>query len=165
AIERLQIMCRISASLREKSLAGSMQDRIRNLHEALPAKVAKRSSAKKILAVTTSVDSASRTQRADVLILYAARGLRGFGDGFAGIILRAYLSAIGFSPVQIGFIARASLVGPALLTLAVGFIAPRHDLRTLVLGGALLMAFTGAAFPNFEQFVPIAFISLVGRVI
>ncbi len=31
----------------------------------------------------------------NVLLLYAARGIRGFGDGFAIIILPAYLSAIG----------------------------------------------------------------------
>ena len=55
--------------------------------------------------------------RRDVLILYAARGLRGFGDGFATIILPAYLSAIGLSPAQIGFVAAASLFGTALMTL------------------------------------------------
>jgi len=31
----------------------------------------------------------------NVRLLYAARGLRGFGDGFATIILPAYLTAIG----------------------------------------------------------------------
>ena len=78
--------------------------------------------------------------RSDILLLYIARGVRGFGDGFAIIILPAYLSAIGFSPGQIGLVASASLLGTALLTLAVGFIAPRHDLRNLLLGGAVLMA-------------------------
>jgi len=38
--------------------------------------------------------------RSEVLLLYAARGARGFGDGFAIIILPAYLTAIGYSPVQ-----------------------------------------------------------------
>ena len=33
----------------------------------------------------------------NVLLLYAARGVRGFGDGFAIIILPAYLSAIGIN--------------------------------------------------------------------
>ena len=64
-------------------------------------------------------------------LLYIARGVRGLGDGFAIIILPAYLSAIGFSSGQIGLILSASLLGTALLTLAVGFIAPRHDLRNL----------------------------------
>ena len=52
--------------------------------------------------------------RPDIASLYAARGLRGFGDGFAIIILPVYLSAVGFSPQQIGIVASASLLGTAL---------------------------------------------------
>ena len=33
----------------------------------------------------------------DILLLYAARALRGLGDGFAAILLPVYLSAIGLS--------------------------------------------------------------------
>jgi MFS family permease len=102
--------------------------------------------------------------RSGVFILYAARGVRGFGDGFAIIILPAYLTAIGFSPGQIGIVASASLLGTALLTLAIGFIAPRHDLRKFLLGGAVLMACTGLAFPNFDQIALIAFVAFVGTV-
>ena len=65
----------------------------------------------------------------DILCLYGARALRGFGDGFAIIILPVYLSAIGFSPQQIGIVASASLLGTAALTLITGFIAPRFELQ------------------------------------
>jgi MFS family permease len=99
-----------------------------------------------------------------VLLLYVARGLRGFGDGFAIIILPAYLTAIGYDPVQIGFVATASLLGTAFLTLAIGAIAARHDLRSLLLGGACLMACTGLAFPNVEQFAFVAMVAFVGTV-
>jgi MFS family permease len=102
--------------------------------------------------------------RSGVFILYSARGVRGFGDGFAIIILPAYLTAIGFSPGQIGIVASASLLGTALLTLAIGFIAPRHDLRNFLLAGAVLMACTGLAFPNFDQIALIAFVAFVGTV-
>ena len=37
----------------------------------------------------------------NVRLLYLARGIRGFGDGFATIILPAYLDAIGYNPIQI----------------------------------------------------------------
>jgi MFS family permease len=97
-------------------------------------------------------------------LLYAARATRGFGDGFAVIILPAYLTAIGYDPVQIGIVATASLLGTALMTLAVGAIAPRHDLRTLMLAGAFLMAFTGLAFPNFEHVVFVMLVAFVGTV-
>jgi MFS family permease len=106
----------------------------------------------------------SRPIGADRVLLYAARGVRGFGDGFAIIVLPAYLSATGLSTGQIGFVVSASLLGTALLTLSVGFVAPRHDLRTLLLAGAALMACTGLAFPNVGQFVPIAIVSFIGTI-
>src|SRR3954470_8229065 len=100
----------------------------------------------------------------NILLLYAARGTRGFGDGFAIIILPAYLTAIGYDPIQIGFVATASLLGTALLTLSIGVVASRYDLRTLLLLGAGLMAMTGLAFPNVEQFAFVALVSFVGTV-
>jgi MFS family permease len=57
--------------------------------------------------------------------LFAARALRDFGDGFVAILLPVYLLLLGFSPLQVGIIATASLFGSALLTIAVGF-SPRR---------------------------------------
>ena len=102
--------------------------------------------------------------RGDIALLYAARGVRGLGDGFAIIILPAYLSAIGFSTEQIGLIVSASLLGTAVLTLAVGFFAPRHDLRNLLLAGAVLMAGTGLAFPNVDLVAVVAIVAFVGTI-
>ena len=102
--------------------------------------------------------------QSNVLLLYVARGVRGFGDGFATILLPAYLTTIGYDPVQIGIVLTASLLGTALLTLAIGAIAPRYDLRTLMLAGAGLMALTGLAFPNFEHIAFIAFVAFLGTI-
>ncbi|MGI8524986.1 MAG: MFS transporter [Pseudolabrys sp.] len=102
--------------------------------------------------------------RSDIFILYAARGVRGFGDGFAIIILPAYLTAIGFDAAQIGIVASASLFGTAVLTLAIGFIAPRHDLRNMLLAGAVLMACTGLAFPQFEHLTLLALVAFIGTI-
>src|SRR5438477_2658843 len=77
--------------------------------------------------------------RSDIFYLYAARAARGFGDGFAAIILPAYLFELGFSPFQIGVVATAALLGSAVMTLAIGILAPRHDVRTLLLACAGLM--------------------------
>jgi MFS family permease len=104
------------------------------------------------------------TVPANVLLLYAARSTRGFGDGFAIIILPAYLSAIGYDPIQIGIVATASLLGTALLTLWIGVVASRYDLRSLLLLGACLMALTGLAFPNVEHIVFVALVAFVGTV-
>ena len=104
------------------------------------------------------------TVLSDVTLLYAARGLRGFGDGFTIIILPAYLAAIGYEPVLIGIVATASLLGTALLTLGVGLIAPRYDLRTLLLFGAGLMVATGLAFPNALHVALLVLVAFLGTV-
>src|SRR5262249_17226709 len=116
------------------------------------------------LPMTTVTDRMAVTASSGIDVLYAARGLRGFGDGFAVVILPAYLSAIGFDPIQIGIVATASLLGTALFTLGVGAVAPRHDLRTLLLFGAALMALTGLAFPAVEHFMPIVVVAFLGTV-
>jgi MFS family permease len=95
-------------------------------------------------------------------VLYAARAARGFGDGFAAIILPAYLIEIGFDPFQIGMVATAALLGSAAMTLAIGFLAPRYGSRTLLLVCALLMVATGIAIPQFQHFVFIAAVAFVG---
>jgi MFS family permease len=99
-----------------------------------------------------------------VRLLYVARSLRGFGDGFATIILPAYLTALGYDPIRIGIVLTASLLGTAVLTLAVGFFVRRHDVRALMQAGALLMALTGLAFPIFQQLALIALIAFVGTI-
>src|SRR3954470_4960255 len=85
------------------------------------------------------------TESSLIQLLYLARGLRGFGDGFAIIILPAYMTALGYDAVAVGLVATASLLGTALLTFMVGWIAPHRDLRALLMFGAGLMAATGIA--------------------
>ena len=101
-------------------------------------------------------------EKSDVFHLYAARAARGFGDGFAAIILPAYLIELGFDPFQIGLVATAALLGSAAMTLTIGFLAPRYDLRTLLLGCAFLMVVTGIAFPSSQHLVFIVAIAFIG---
>jgi MFS family permease len=96
--------------------------------------------------------------------LYAARALRGFGDGFATIILPIYMTVLGHDAAAVGVVAAASLLGTAALTLAVGMIAPRYDLRNLMLLGAGLMAATGIAFSNVEHLALIALVAFIGTI-
>jgi MFS family permease len=98
----------------------------------------------------------------DVHLLYAARAARGFGDGFAIIILPAYLSELGFGPFQIGIVASAALLGTAAVTLAIGFLAPGKDLRNLLLLGAFATVATGLAFQASEQFAFILLVAFIG---
>jgi MFS family permease len=104
------------------------------------------------------------TKRRAVVLLLAARALRGFGDGFAVIVLPAYLAAIGLSPAQIGIVATASLLGTAVLTLGVGIIAPRFELRDLLLVGAGVVVLTGLLFPASAALLYVLVISFIGTI-
>jgi MFS family permease len=108
-----------------------------------------------------TAEHATQGRLGDVAVLLAARGLRGFGDGFASLVLPAYLSAVGFDTVQIGIVATASLLGSAVLALLIGFVAPRFDRRSLMLLGAALMIVSGIAYPAWAN---IGFVLLVGFV-
>src|SRR6185436_2562873 len=57
-----------------------------------------------------------------------------------------------------------SLLGSALLTLAIGAVAQRYELRTWLLFGACVMAATGLAFPNAEHLVFVALVAFVGTI-
>src|SRR2546430_5444551 len=83
---------------------------------------------------------------ADALRVLAARGLRAFGDGFVALLLPIYLVELGFSALDIGAIVTGTLVGTAVLTLWIGWIANRYSRRLLLLAAAGLMAATGASF-------------------
>ena len=111
---------------------------------------------------TIHMEETSTRGRTEIVLLYAARAARGFGDGFAVIILPAYLSEIGFSPFQIGLVAAVALLGSAVITLAVGLLAASRDLRGLLLIGALIMAGTGLALPNVGHIALILAVMFVG---
>src|ERR1700748_3968018 len=106
----------------------------------------------------TSIPTESKASTGNSLIalLYAARGLRGFGDGFAIIILPAYMTLPGYDAVAVGIVATASLLGTALLTLIVGWIAPRHDLRPLLMFGAGVVGVPRLALSRRREFLLIA---------
>jgi MFS family permease len=99
---------------------------------------------------------------ADALRVLAVRGVRAFGDGFVSLLLPIYLVELGFSALAIGVIVTSTLIGTALLTLWVGWIANRYSRRLLLLAGAVLMAATGAGFAMLTDFWPLLVIAFVG---
>lgn len=99
-----------------------------------------------------------------VICLFVARALRDFGDGFVAILLPVYLLVLGFSPLQVGIIATASLFGSALLTIAVGFLGVRYDLRWLLLAAASLMTSTGVAMSLMDDYLLLLVIAFAGTI-
>ena len=98
------------------------------------------------------------------IYLFSARSLRDFGDGFVAVLLPAYLLALGLTPLQVGVIATASLLGSALLTIGVGLLGARYDHRQLLLAAASLMIATGAAFAVVHDYALLLVVAFAGTV-
>jgi MFS family permease len=96
--------------------------------------------------------------------LLLAKALRGFGDGFVSLLLPLHLLQLGFTPLQVGVIATATLLGSGVLALLVGARAGRHATRTLLLAASLLMAGTGIALAGVTGFWPLLLVAVVGTV-
>jgi len=94
--------------------------------------------------------------------ILAARGLRAFADGYVSLLLPLYLLDLGYSPLEIGVLTTATLLGSGMLTLLVGLLGHRHHYRSMLLAAALLMAATGAGFALFTQFWPLLLVAIVG---
>ena len=99
---------------------------------------------------------------ADALRVLAARGVRAFGDGFVALLLPIYLVERGFSALAIGAIVTGTLIGTAVMTLWVGWVANRQSRRLLLLAAAVLMVATGVGFAAITDFWPLLVIAVVG---
>jgi MFS family permease len=111
---------------------------------------------------TVLASPSPRAARSTVRRVLVAKGVRAFADGFVALLLPVYLLALGFSALQIGIIATATLVGSGAATLAVGFFASRFAHRALLLGATALMAATGLAFASLASFWPLVVVAFVG---
>src|SRR5512134_1717917 len=95
-------------------------------------------------------------------LILITRGMRSVADGCISVLLPAYLLALGYDAVQVGVLTTATLLGSALLTLAVGFYGTRVGVRTLLLATSLLMLATGIGFAAASGFWPLLLIAFVG---
>jgi MFS family permease len=98
----------------------------------------------------------------DVTRVLWARSLRAFGDGYVTILLPVHLSRLGYDALGVGLVSTASLLGSALLTLALGLVAYRIMRRPALLAAALLMMATGLGFASLHAFWPLLVIAFVG---
>src|SRR5215510_2725688 len=94
--------------------------------------------------------------------LVAARGARGFVDGLVSVVLAADLSRRGLSSLEIGALVTASLLGSALLTLAVGAFGHRVREAAVLAAATLLMFGTGLGFALLEGFAALCVVAFAG---
>ena len=97
-------------------------------------------------------------------LLLTARSLRAFADGYVAVLLPAYLLALGYGTLEVGFLSTVTMFGSALATLGVGRWGHRFSLRRLLLAAAVLMALTGVAFAAFSSLWPLMIVALVGTI-
>ncbi len=97
-------------------------------------------------------------------LLLTARSLRAFADGYVAVLLPAYLLALGFGVLEVGFLSTVTMFGSALATLAIGRWGHRFSLRRLLLAAAVLMALTGVTFAAFSSLWPLMIVALVGTI-
>jgi MFS family permease len=94
----------------------------------------------------------------------AARAMRSFCDGYIAVLIAPHLFNLGFDATAVGLLITVSMLGSALLTLAVGFLASRFSLRGNLLAAAALMAMTGIGFGVAEGYLALMLIAFVGTI-
>ena len=90
--------------------------------------------------------ASARAVLGDTRRILLARSLRAFGDGYVAVLLPVHLAMLGFEPFAVGAISTVTLLGSALLTLALGLSAHKVRRRPALLAAALLMLGTGLGF-------------------
>jgi len=95
---------------------------------------------------------ALRALTTDGRLLFGTRCARLFAYGFLSVVLVLYLSAIGLSDGQIGLLLTMALLGDTVISLWLSTAADRIGRRTMLIVGALLMAFAGGLFAATNSF-------------
>jgi MFS family permease len=78
------------------------------------------------------------------------------------VLLAGYLTSIGFTPLEVGAIVTATLLGSAALTIALGLAGHRLACRRVLLGASVLMLATGIGFAGVTAFWPLLVVAVLG---
>ena len=87
-----------------------------------------------------------RDQRAAARLILVMRGLRSLAYGLLAVLLGVVLADEGFSPVAIGVLITASLLGDMVGTYVIGLVTDPWGRRRMLALLSLLMAATGVVF-------------------
>lgn len=94
--------------------------------------------------------------------IIAARSIRAFADGWMSVLLPAYLIGLGFTPLEVGSLIAAALLGSAALTLAVGLISHQRSARGVLLFSCWLMLATAVGLGTFVDLWPLLLVAFFG---
>jgi MFS family permease len=99
-----------------------------------------------------------------LLLIYVAGFLRSLGVGLLGVILGVYLSRVGVSSTNIGFVIGAGLLGACAATAVMAWAGARVGYRASLVTLSLLAAVGGVALavlPSFPILLLLIFIGMV----
>lgn len=97
-----------------------------------------------------------------VSLLLAARGTRALADGFMALVLPVHLLRLGYGPIEVGVIATLTMLGSAVMNLAMGLWLGRGRSRGLLVALAGLMVATGLAFSAISDLWVLFLVGFVG---
>lgn len=102
------------------------------------------------------------TVRSDTAILFTARTTRLFAYGFVSVILVLYLAETGLSPLGVGAMLTATLVGDIVVSLWITMIADRVGRKKMLILGSLLMILGGVVFVLSQNPVLLTLAAIIG---
>ncbi len=98
----------------------------------------------------------------DVRLLFAARSVRLFAYGLVSVVLALYLTELGLSERQIGWLLTLTLVGDTAISLGITTRADRRGRRRMLVLGAALMVLAGIVFASTRSFVLLLAAAVIG---
>ncbi|KAI5865959.1 MFS general substrate transporter [Durotheca rogersii] len=95
-------------------------------------------------------------------LIILARTCRMFAYGTNALILAIFFSALGVSDHQIGLFMTLTMLGDVVLGTFLTLVADRIGRRKVLVGGSVLMVFSGVVFAVFENFWILLLAAIVG---
>ncbi|MDQ3249424.1 MAG: MFS transporter, partial [Chloroflexota bacterium] len=105
---------------------------------------------------------ALRSLSRDGRLLFATRVVRMFAFGLLSVVLVLYLAGQGLAETQVGLLLTWTLVGDAILSLAITLVADRWGRRRMLMLGALLMILAGAILALTGSVLLLSLAAIVG---
>jgi MFS family permease len=102
------------------------------------------------------------SSQTDIVLLFSTRIIRLFAYGFISVILALYLAEIGLSEYAIGLLLSLTLAGDVLVSLWITTVADRIGRKRMLIVGAALMAFAGAAFVSTSNPILLTIAAIIG---
>jgi len=98
----------------------------------------------------------------DVRLLFATRIARMFAYGFLSVVLLLYLAELGLTENRIGLLLTLTLVGDTIISLGITTTADRLGRKSMLIVGAVLVAFAGILFASTTNFVLLLIAATIG---